>query len=103
MIFQNYKPSKFKSTKRTVYRFLKQYIDKKNILVTNLNHQTITELNRKNKIFTNINSSYIEGHIDNDEKVYFIHSSDIFQEYKYFNKVEECIFTKKLQILFQKF
>ena len=94
--FQNYNPSKFKSTKRIVYRFLKQYIDKKNILVTNLNHQKIAELNRKNKIFTNINSSYIEGHIDNKDKVYFIHSSDIFQEYKYFNNVEECIFTKKV-------
>lgn len=94
--FQSYNPSKFKSTKRTVYRFLKQYIDKKNILVTNLNHQKIAELNRKNQIFTNINSSYIEGHIDSEEKVYFIHSSDIFQEYKYFNNVEECIFTKKV-------
>lgn len=94
--FHNYRPSRYKSIKRTAYRFCKQFINTKSILVKNLNHRKIVELNRNNEVFTNINSSTIENHIDNNHKVYYLHFSDIFQQYKYFHNIKDCKFTRKV-------
>ena len=41
--FNNYKPSNFKSLKRSIYRFFKQFINNKNIIVKNLDHNSIIE------------------------------------------------------------
>ena len=49
--FNNYKPSNFRSLKRTIYRSIKQFMDNKNIIVKNLDHNSIIDLNKKKETF----------------------------------------------------
>ena len=100
--FNNYKPSNFRSLKRTIYRSIKQFMDNKNIIVKNLDHNSIIDLNKKKETFTNINSSYIENFLNNKRKVFFFHYSDIFKEFKYYHKIEECNFTRKVKTFINK-
>ena len=72
-------------------------MDNKNIIVKNLDHNSIIDLNKKKETFTNINSSYIENFLNNKRKVFFFHYSDIFKEFKYYHKIEECDFTTKVK------